>query len=152
MHTCVSWYFGSPGYCRTLATVLSSGKNTATDSMRACMKIQKLSFYCRTEIRPRASPATLRSGDRSTERPIRKQVISPLLHSRLILLLLASRIWRALHESVNFVHDPEKQYKSLSVAHRPGGWLRSRSGRHGLSRHSGPTRWRRSDQHCSACA
>ena len=35
--------------------------------------------------------------------------------------LPASRIWRALHESVNFVHDPEKQYKSLSVAHRPGG-------------------------------
>ena len=34
--------------------------------------------------------------------------------------LPASRIWRALHESVNFVHDPEKQYKSLSVAHRPG--------------------------------
>ena len=22
---------------------------------------------------------------------------------------------------VNFVHDPQKQYKSLSVAHRPGG-------------------------------
>ena len=35
--------------------------------------------------------------------------------------VLASRIWRALHESVNFVHDPEKQYKSLSVAHKPGG-------------------------------
>ena len=25
---------------------------------------------------------------------------------------------------VNFVHDPEKQYKSLSVAHRPGGTVR----------------------------
>ena len=24
------------------------------------------------------------------------------------------RIWRALHEYVNFVHDPEKQYRSLS--------------------------------------
>ena len=24
---------------------------------------------------------------------------------------------------VNFVHDPQKQYKSLSVAHRPGGLL-----------------------------
>ena len=61
----------------------------------------------------------------TVKRPIRKEVISPLLHSRLILLLLASRIWRALHESVNFVHDPEKQYKSLSVAHRPGGDLYS---------------------------
>eukprot|EP01048_Picozoa_sp_COSAG05_P014307 COSAG05_NODE_1608_length_4413_cov_6.524108_1_plen_184_part_00 len=44
-----------------------------------------------------------------------------LLQSRLILVLLASRIWRALHEYVKFVHDPETQYKSLSVAHRPGG-------------------------------
>ena len=57
----------------------------------------------------------------SVKRPIRKEDPGPLLHSRLILVLLASRIWRALHESVNFVHDPEKQYKSLSVAHRPGG-------------------------------
>ena len=57
----------------------------------------------------------------TVKRPIRKEEVPPLLHSRLILLLLASRIWRALHESVNFVHDPEKQYKSLSVAHRPGG-------------------------------
>ena len=59
----------------------------------------------------------------TVKRPIRKEevLVPPLLHSRLILLLLASRIWRALHESVNFVHDPEKQYKSLSVAHRPGG-------------------------------
>ena len=60
----------------------------------------------------------------TVKRPIRKAVLAPLLHSRLILLLLASRIWRALHESVNFVHDPKKQYKSLSVAHRPGGLLR----------------------------
>ena len=34
---------------QTFATVLSSGKNTNTDSMRACMKFQKFSFYCRTE-------------------------------------------------------------------------------------------------------
>ena len=54
--------------------------------------------------------------------PIRKQVLTLTLHSRLILLVLASRIWRALHESVNFLHDPETQYKSLSVSHRPGGW------------------------------
>ena len=61
------------------------------------------------------------------KRPIRKQYLGTALHSRLVLVLLASRIWRALHESVNFVHDPEKQYKSLSVAqsHRPGalGWI-----------------------------
>eukprot|EP01048_Picozoa_sp_COSAG05_P016439 COSAG05_NODE_2113_length_3545_cov_82.901335_2_plen_355_part_00 len=49
------------------------------------------------------------------KRPIRKGVLGPLLHSRLILVLLANRIWRALHGSVNFVHDPETQYKSLSV-------------------------------------
>jgi len=36
MHTCVNWYFVSPGYSRTLATVLISFKNTATDRMRAC--------------------------------------------------------------------------------------------------------------------
>ena len=36
MHTCVNWYFVSPGYSRTLATVLISSKNTATDRMRAC--------------------------------------------------------------------------------------------------------------------
>ena len=60
----------------------------------------------------------------TVKRPIRKQELAPALLSRLILLLLASRIWRALHESVNFVHDPEKQYKSLSVAHRPGGLQR----------------------------
>ena len=41
MHTCVNWYFVSPGYSRTLATVLSSAKNTTTDRMRACMKINK---------------------------------------------------------------------------------------------------------------
>eukprot|EP01048_Picozoa_sp_COSAG05_P018875 COSAG05_NODE_2844_length_2580_cov_32.166062_2_plen_92_part_00 len=46
----------------------------------------------------------------TVKRPIRKEVLGPLLHSRLILVLLAGRIWRALHESVNFVHDPEKQY------------------------------------------
>ena len=44
------------------------------------------------------------------KRPIRKEVLGPLLHSRLILVLLAGRIWRALHESINFIHDPEKQY------------------------------------------
>eukprot|EP01048_Picozoa_sp_COSAG05_P004171 COSAG05_NODE_214_length_13907_cov_28.992178_30_plen_376_part_01 len=57
----------------------------------------------------------------TVKRPIRKEELAPLLRSRLILILLPSRIWRALHESVNFVHDPEKQYKSLSVAPRPGG-------------------------------
>ena len=57
----------------------------------------------------------------NVKRPIRKEYLGTPLHSLLILVLLASRIWRALHESVNFVHDPEKQYKSLSVAHRPGG-------------------------------
>ena len=57
----------------------------------------------------------------TVKRPIRKEYLGTPLHSLLILVLLASRIWRALHESVNFVHDPEKQYKSLSVAHRPGG-------------------------------
>ena len=30
------------------------------------------------------------------------------------------RIWRALHEYVNFVHDPEKQYRSLSACWNPG--------------------------------
>ena len=69
-------------------------------------------------IRPTCVPA---GPGFTVKRPIRKEGLAPLLHSRLILLLLASRIWRALHESVNFVHDPEKQYKSLSVAHRPGG-------------------------------
>ena len=55
------------------------------------------------------------------KRPIRKQYLGTALHSWLILLLLASRIWRARHGSVNSVHDSEKQCKSLSVAHRPGG-------------------------------
>ena len=59
----------------------------------------------------------------TVKRPIRKEYLGTPLHSLLILVLLASRIWRALHESVNFVHDPEKQYKSLSVAHRPGGTI-----------------------------
>ena len=59
----------------------------------------------------------------NVKRPIRKEYLGTPLHSRLILVLLDSRIWRALHESVNFVHDPEKQYKSLSVAHRPGGTI-----------------------------
>eukprot|EP01048_Picozoa_sp_COSAG05_P008992 COSAG05_NODE_712_length_7820_cov_2.834089_1_plen_197_part_00 len=57
----------------------------------------------------------------NVKRPIRNEYLGTPLHSLLILVLLASRIWRALHEYVNFVHDPEKQYKSLSVAHRPGG-------------------------------
>ena len=30
---------------QTFATVLSSGKNTNTDSMRACMKFQTIQFY-----------------------------------------------------------------------------------------------------------
>eukprot|EP01048_Picozoa_sp_COSAG05_P008309 COSAG05_NODE_626_length_8254_cov_12.820846_10_plen_219_part_00 len=29
------------------------------------------------------------------------------------------RIWRALHEYAIFVHDPEKQYRSLSTAYQP---------------------------------
>ena len=36
---------------------------------------------------------------------------SPQTENRLKKLI---RIWRALHEYVNFVHDPEKQYRSLS--------------------------------------
>ena len=36
---------------------------------------------------------------------------SPQNENRLKKLI---RIWRALHEYVNFVHDPEKQYRSLS--------------------------------------
>ena len=50
MHACVSWYFVSPGYSRTLATVLSSGKNTTTDRMRACMKILKTQFLLRHDV------------------------------------------------------------------------------------------------------
>ena len=52
MQTFVNWYFVSPGY-RTLATVLSSFQNTATDRMRACMKIHKtrfLLYHGRTKI------------------------------------------------------------------------------------------------------
>ena len=41
---------------------------------------------------------------------------SPQTENRLKKLI---RIWRALHEYVNFVHDPEKQYRSLSTAYRP---------------------------------
>ena len=37
--------------------------------------------------------------------------IGPQTENRLKKLI---RIWRALHEYVNFVHDPEKQYRSLS--------------------------------------
>ena len=37
--------------------------------------------------------------------------IGPQTENRLQKLI---RIWRALHEYVNFVHDPEKQYRSLS--------------------------------------
>ena len=44
MPACVNWYFVGPGYSRTLATVLSSGKNTATERMRACMKIKNNQF------------------------------------------------------------------------------------------------------------
>ena len=43
---------------------------------------------------------------------------SPQTENRLKKLI---RIWRVLHEYVDCVHDPEKEYKSLSVAHRPGG-------------------------------
>ena len=35
----------------------------------------------------------------------------PQTENRLKKLIM---IWRALHEYVNFVHDPEKQYRSLS--------------------------------------
>ena len=42
---------------------------------------------------------------------------SPQTENRLKKLI---RIWRALHEYVNCVHDPEKQYRSLSACWNPG--------------------------------
>ena len=46
--------------------------------------------------------------------------IGPQTENRLKKLVM---IWRALHESVNVVHDPEKQYRSfLITAYRPHLW------------------------------
>ena len=46
--------------------------------------------------------------------------IGPQTENRLKKII---RIWRALHEYVNVVHDPEKQCRSLSTAYRPHVWL-----------------------------
>ena len=43
--------------------------------------------------------------------------IGPQTENRLKKLIM---IWRALHEYVNFVHDPEKQYRSLLACWNPG--------------------------------
>ena len=51
---------------------------------------------------------------------------SPQTENRLKKLI---RIWRALHEYVNFVHDPEKQYRSLSACWNPGVTRKKRAAR-----------------------
>ena len=43
--------------------------------------------------------------------------IGPQTENRLKKLM---SIWRALHEYVNVVHDPEKQYRSLSAPQNAG--------------------------------
>ena len=45
--------------------------------------------------------------------------IGPQTENRLKKLI---SIWRALHEYVNFVHGPQKAYRSLSTAYRPHLW------------------------------
>ena len=43
-------------------------------------------------------------------------------HIRRSIRRCSIRIWRALHEYVNFVQGPENQYRSLSTAYRPHLW------------------------------